>query len=91
MDHIQTFRHQVLETVVKYLQRRYPAFCPLIVENSPEQGVIQLDQFTITITYQGTVEVAAPTNSHKQVERLAVEIEQILDQANAPSQGQVDQ
>lgn len=91
MDKTQTFQLWLLETGIATLRQRYPASCVSIVEDSRELAVIQLDQFTITITNQGIVEVAAPTNSHRQGEQLAIEIEQLLSQAHLYKQGQASQ
>ena len=91
MDRVQIFQHWLLETFMGILQQRYPESCPVMVEKSPEQTVIQLDQFMITITNKGTVEIAASTNSHQQVEQLAIEIEQLLRQTFSWTQGQRNQ
>lgn len=64
MDRTQPFRRGFLDAFVAVLRQRYPASRLIIAEDRPEQAVIQLDQFAVTITNQGMVEVAAPTNSH---------------------------
>ena len=79
-----------MDTLITLLRQRYPASCVSMVEDHLDQTVIQLDQFTITITSQGIVEVTAPTHSHQRTEQLAIEIEPILSQVPAPSQDQIE-
>jgi ArsR family metal-binding transcriptional regulator len=91
MDRGHIFQHWHLETFMGILRQRYPGSCPIMVEKSLEQIVIQLDQFVITIMGQGTVEVTASTNSHQLVEQLSIEVEQLLNQTNAHTQSQESQ
>lgn len=90
MEIPQTFPFSSLEPLLALLRQRYPSACVRRVPDHPDQAVIQLDQFTITITHQGTVEVTAPTHSHRQVERLALEIEGLLRQVRAFAHKQMD-
>ncbi len=87
MDRRYIFQRQFLETFIATLRQRYPGLYPIVVEKNQEQIVVQLNQFVVTITSKGTVEIAAPTNSHQQVERLAIEIEQLLSQIPPRTQG----
>lgn len=85
-----TFPFFFLEPLLALLRQRYPSACVCRGLDYPDQAVILLDQFTITITHRGTVEVTAPTHSHRQVERLAIEIEGLLRQVRACAQKQMD-
>jgi len=66
------------QTLLTRVQRRYPRATVRLLEASPTRVVFQLDQFTISVTEQGLIEVAAPTNLHQRVEQMAREIEQVL-------------
>lgn len=90
MDKIQNFQRWPLDRVVAMLRQRYPASCVNIAEDCSEQAVLHLDHFTITITNQGKIEVAAPTHSHRRVEQMAIEIERLLRLASVHHQEQVD-
>jgi hypothetical protein len=66
------------QTLLTRVQRGYPMATVRLLEASPTRVVFQLDQFTISVTEQGLIEVAAPTNLHQRVEQMAREIEQVL-------------
>lgn len=80
MEYSSTFPPWFLEPLLSLLRQHYPSAHVSRGHAHPGQVVIQLDQFIITITHQGIVEIAAPTHSHRLVERLAFEIEEILRQ-----------
>ncbi len=71
-------RHWSLETLMASLRQQYPTACLQLLEDQPDQVVLQLNHFTITLTNQGMVEVSAPLNVHARAEHLANMIEHIL-------------
>ncbi|HEU5380753.1 MAG TPA: hypothetical protein VFV38_35465 [Ktedonobacteraceae bacterium] len=78
MESQPTSRRWSLEALLAHLRQRYPAACLSTLETPPDQVVLQLDHFTITMSTQGLVEVCAPLNAHARVEHLARVIEQFL-------------